>query len=274
MSAVRKKISVVHHLHACGDVGFGIVTYRPRGTYGPVRQLDFQLVVIHRGSAVVTIDGRKQTLRRGQGILLRAGVGVLFQFSRKEETTHSWCRFPPELAAAPFLFPPAAFFRPADGGPWLLDFMRHGWKLPTDIAGLEGRRRMLGLVLAAMWDFCHAFARSTGPGRPPPEPLRQAQRVMETHLAEALSLDEIAARAGVSKGYLTRLAHDHWRTTPIEHFWQLRLDESARLLGETGLGIAEIAYRTGFANPYHFSRRFRARFGRPPRAWRSALWKK
>ena len=272
MSPIDKKISVVHHLHACGTVGFGIVTYLPRGTFGPVRQRDFQLVVIHRGSVTVSVDGRKEVLRKGEGILLEAGYEEYFQFSAKEETTHSWCRFPADLASAPFLFSPGMFRRAAKCSPWLLEFMRKGWKIPADIERAEDRRMLLGMVLAAMWNFCRAVAGPADPGRPRPEPLLKAQRAMEARLAEPLSLKQVAALAGVSKGHLTKLAHKYWEQTPIEHLWQLRLEEAARLLRETGLGIAEIAYRTGFANPYHFSRRFRKRFGRHPRSWRNAIW--
>jgi len=42
----------------------------------------------------------------------------------------------------------------------------------------------------------------------------------------------------------------------MEKLWLIRLEEAARLLSQTGLGVAEVAYRTGFANPFHFSRRF------------------
>jgi transcriptional regulator GlxA family with amidase domain len=60
--------------------------------------------------------------------------------------------------------------------------------------------------------------------------------------------------------------------TPMEKVWLLRLQEAARLLGQTGLGIAEVAYLTGFANPYHFSRRFKAHFGMQPSLWRQTKW--
>jgi AraC family transcriptional regulator len=272
MSSSREKISGVHHLHTSGEIGFGIVTYRPRGTCGPVQQGDWQLVVIHRGLMVRTSEGRKQTVEEGQGILLEPGHEEYLEFSRRQETVHSWCRFPRGLAPAPFSFPSGVCGKPAACSPWLLDFMRRGWKLSTEIETREGRHRMFGLVLAAMWDFCGAFSKSSKVLRPLPASLLKAQAAMESRLAESFSLSELAAWAAVSKGYLIKLAHEYWHTTPIEHLWQLRLEEAARLLRETGLGIAEVAYRTGFANPYHFSRRFRQRFGRHPRAWRSAIW--
>jgi AraC family transcriptional regulator len=272
MSVVRKKISEIHHRRPSGPIGFGIVTYRIGGTYGPVRQTDYQLVVAHTGSFSFQADGQKRQVRKGQGILLEPGPEEFFRFSKSGETTHSWCRFPAELCAPPFIFPAGVFRRPARCSPWLLALMRRGWKLPGEIETPEGRRMMLGMVLAAMWDFCRAFSESADARGPLPAPLAQALRAMEARLAEPLSLGELASLAAVSKSRLIKLAHDHWKTTPMEKFWQLRLDEAARLLRETGLGIGEVAYRTGFANPYHFSRRFRQRFERHPRAWRNAIW--
>lgn len=272
MSAARKKISVIHHLHSGGVIGFGIVTYRPGGTFGPIRQADFQLVVIHQGSVTISVDGQKHSVRKGQGILLNAGYEEFFQFSKSEETTHSWCRFPPDLATTSFSFSPRMLRQPANCSPWLLGLMRRGWTIPAGIDTPEGRRMMLGAVFSAMWDFCRAFSKATDKFQPIPEPLVKVQRVMERQFADPLTLDDLTRHAAISKGYLIKLAHKHWGTTPIERFWQIRLEEAARLLRETGLGIGEIAYRTGFTNPYHFSRRFQQRFGRYPRAWRSAVW--
>jgi len=57
-------------------------------------------------------------------------------------------------------------------------------------------------------------------------------------------------------------------TTPIGYLTQLRLAEAQRLLGVSELSISEIGERVGWANPYHFSRIFRAKMGESPSAWR------
>jgi len=253
-------------------MGFGIVTYRPRGRLGPRRQNFCQLVVIHRGSMIVTVDGREHPVGPGEAILLEPGHEEYFRFSDTRATTHSWCQLSPGAAPSFFSFPPAMFGKVAPCGPWLLDFMQRGWKIPSDARTPEGHQAILCAVLCAMGQFCGAFSKPEAGKQPQPSALKKARQIMEQHLAESLPLNELARRAGASKGHLIKLAREHWGTTPIERFWQVRLEMAARLLRETGLSVSEIAYRTGFANPFHFSRRFRQRFGQNPRLWRKAAW--
>ena len=128
-------------------------------------------------------------------------------------------------------------------------------------------------VLMAMWDFCQAFPSSAeGVASPLPIPLLKAAQLIEARLAEPLTLDDLARGAGIGKGRLIQLARQHWHTTPIERLWVARLERAARLLRETGLTISEVADACGFSNPFHFSRRFKQRFGQQPSAWRKAEW--
>jgi AraC-like DNA-binding protein len=53
---------------------------------------------------------------------------------------------------------------------------------------------------------------------------------------------------------------------------RVRLELAARLLHQPQFGdlpVTEIAWRAGFADPSHFYRRFRERFGMPPGVFRS-----
>lgn len=61
--------------------------------------------------------------------------------------------------------------------------------------------------------------------------------------------------------------------SPARVFARFRL-ERARDLLEEGLSVQECAAVLGFANPYHFSRAFKAAFGQPPSASRGLMPKK
>lgn len=43
-------------------------------------------------------------------------------------------------------------------------------------------------------------------------------------------------------------------------------------LAHTGLRIKDIARNRGFANEFHFSRKFKEAYGQNPRAWRQQNW--
>src|SRR6266498_1072378 len=76
-----------------------------------------------------------------------------------------------------------------------------------------------------------------------------------------LSLDDLAAGACISTGYLSRLFRHHFGIGPVAAFELLRLAQAATLLVRSNLSVAAVAHDCGFANPYHFSRRFHRVYG-------------
>ncbi|HEX6675541.1 MAG TPA: helix-turn-helix transcriptional regulator [Actinomycetes bacterium] len=85
-----------------------------------------------------------------------------------------------------------------------------------------------------------------------------------------LPLAELAAGACVSAGYLSRLFRQHYGVGPVAAFELLRLARAATLLARSNLSVAAVARDCGFANPYHFSRRFRRAYNQPPGRYRRA----
>jgi AraC family transcriptional regulator len=77
-------------------------------------------------------------------------------------------------------------------------------------------------------------------------------------------------RACVSSGYLSRLFRHHYGIGPVAAFELLRLARAATLLLRSNLSVAAVAHDCGFANPYHFSRRFHRVYGHPPGRYRRA----
>lgn len=267
MAVSPKNLSQIHHRKTAGGGGFGVVTYRRGGKFGPRTQRDFQLVVVHRGSAEIWVEGRKLLLGPGMGVLLRPHRVERFQFSRKEETRHSWCQLAPHEVPDAQRFPEAAMLRPAPCPEAVLELIRLGLREIVPPSGVAP------LVLSAIWSFCASVSAEPEGVAVVHEPaLERFQRAMEKRLAEAVTLADLAQEAGVSRGHLIKLVSEKWGATPMEVFWRHRTDAGARLLRETGLTIGEVADRTGFANPYHFSRRFRQRYGASPRVWRLRCW--
>src|SRR5206468_6297763 len=85
-----------------------------------------------------------------------------------------------------------------------------------------------------------------------------------------LSLQDLAAGACISTGYLSRVFRQHYGIGPVAAFELLRLARAATLLGRSNLSVAAVARDCGFANPFHFSRRFHRTYGQPPGRYRRA----
>ena len=91
---------------------------------------------------------------------------------------------------------------------------------------------------------------------------------MEAHLAENLSVHDLAQVAGVSKFHFNRLFKQSTQHTPYQFFLQRRLERAKHLLDYDDLTISQISYQLGFNDQSHFSKRFKEAYGLTPRCYR------
>lgn len=94
--------------------------------------------------------------------------------------------------------------------------------------------------------------------------------LIETHLADPLSLPQIARLAGASERQLQRQFSRDMGDSVMRHYHRLRLRKADELLEKTRLPVTEIALATGFASAAHFSTSYRAEYGISPSARRQA----
>ena len=80
---------------------------------------------------------------------------------------------------------------------------------------------------------------------------------------------DYAAALNLTTGHLNRLVRTATGSTLSDHVEMAAMTEACRLMAFTRLGAAEVGYRLGYADPSHFARRFRARTGLTPTAYRS-----
>ncbi len=95
-----------------------------------------------------------------------------------------------------------------------------------------------------------------------------AVKAMESHVADPISLGDLATVSGVSKRQLNRLFVENLNRPTMRYYREIRLDKALNLLQNSPLSLTEIALATGFANSSHFSRVFSEHFDRPPSRFR------
>ena len=101
--------------------------------------------------------------------------------------------------------------------------------------------------------------------------LAEAILLMERHLEDPLSLDDIAAAVGLSARQLTRLFHGRLGRPPGQFYLDLRIDRAASLLRQTGMSVSEIAVGCGFQSASHLGRHLKRRHGATPGQWRRGV---
>lgn len=101
-------------------------------------------------------------------------------------------------------------------------------------------------------------------------PAQKALWFIEGHLAGALSLDEIAAIAGVSRFHLVRAFAAATGLPVMRYVRARRLTEAARALAAGAPDILDVALEADYGSHEAFTRAFRDHFGITPEAVRAA----
>lgn len=96
--------------------------------------------------------------------------------------------------------------------------------------------------------------------------LLAAVSAMESHVADPLSLSQLALLTGVTPRHLNRLFSDLLGKSAMAYYRDLRLEIGKRLVRDSAMDIARIAEATGFSGAGHFSNAYLARFGARPSA--------
>ena len=76
--------------------------------------------------------------------------------------------------------------------------------------------------------------------------LRRASDMIEAHLAEDLSLADLATTAGMSATHFAKAFKKAVGQSPLQYVIGQRLDRARILLQTTGLPVTEIAHRVGY----------------------------
>ena len=98
--------------------------------------------------------------------------------------------------------------------------------------------------------------------------LEETLAYMESHLAETLSVRDLAARLYLSESHFIRVFKELTGLPPGQYLLRRRLQRACELLWQTGLPISEIAREVGFADPLYFSKAFKKIYGISPTAMR------
>ena len=106
------------------------------------------------------------------------------------------------------------------------------------------------------------------PGSELPEPVEKAMRFAREHMDQAITVDDMAAQAGYSRFYFSRLFARTTGQWPGEYLRDLRMRRAVSLLQTSTLSIKEIALRCGFYDATYFCKVFRKAMGMTPRTYR------
>lgn len=99
-----------------------------------------------------------------------------------------------------------------------------------------------------------------------------AERFLQEHFWQPLTVAEVAAAIGVSPSHLHRVFRAETGVTLVNRVHRLRLEAAAQRLRETDQTVLAIAQDVGFSSQSHLTRLFTRQFGCAPGRYRERSW--
>jgi len=131
----------------------------------------------------------------------------------------------------------------------------------------EALTNALAVHLLRRYAACRPPAEA-GPGGLSKSKLRRTTAYIEAHLAQELSVTELAAVAQTSPAYFARLFRQATGQTPHQYVIKCRIERAKRLLRETEWPIIDIGHHVGFTDQSYFTAVFRKHVTTTPNAYR------
>jgi AraC family transcriptional regulator len=149
------------------------------------------------------------------------------------------------------------------------DYLRRAFdqRIPATSLEMEGRALLLVDWLMRLHQSPHLGVRPQLGGLSARH-LRLVCDFMTDHLAEDISLDDLAELTGLTAKHFSRAFKQSTGLPPHQYLISQRIEAAKRCLVKAETSLADIALACGFADQSHFAATFRKVVGMPPGTWR------
>lgn len=236
----------------------GVATHGQRARHDHFQLPRLWSLHLYRYQAVLILDSVRTPIRPGTVSLVAPGVDIRYEYEGPSEHVFAHLDLPSD---GPTRQVPAI----QDAGaqtPLLSELMlRVVTSLHTDPVQASSQA----------WAVLHRLAAlATGSATGPHAGVTAALSYVESHLAQPLSVSELARTVGLSHNHLTRLFKKTTGQTVVAYIRRRRLTQAAHLLRNSTLPISAVARSVGYDNLQAFNKASRAELGAPPRLARAS----
>lgn len=258
------------------------------------RLLDYLLVYIQQGHCLICVEGTASHFQAGEFCLIQPNelhtlegttdtitpyihMDIFYNPAREE----SFPTRPGQIDLSPFrhLLQPRlndwktiqipVKFSPAHPI-WFRETMLETisiWQQRGPLSQLEAQHRATALVLSLLREQQQGSLETV---QGPPS-FTWVCSYLSFHLAEPLSVAEMAQQVHLSPAHFSKLFRQHFGLSPHQYLLRLRLQHAQSLLSQTNLTLQQIADYCGFADVHHFSKAFKKQVGDAPGMYRRFL---
>lgn len=239
-----------------------------------------ELMLVLEGQAIDLIDGQEYHIRAGDVYVLYPGMlheqreamgyrYAIFKFDREALAAEA-----KDLRGLPgfhllFSMKSGSALRAVADGATLaaIEPLACMMEREMESTSQESEATVRHLFMATVAILCRSCQPSQPSLRLYRQVIAQALGYLETHYAEAVSLEELARITGYSRRHFTRLFRENMCCSAMEYLTELRLNAACRLLKQNE-PLTAVAAACGFSDAAALCHTFRRRFGVTPKAFR------
>ncbi|WP_329113129.1 AraC family transcriptional regulator [Streptomyces sp. NBC_01465] len=214
---------------------------------------------LYRYEGELTVDGAVYAIRPGHVSLAPPGALVEYRYRGRSEHLYAHLEIPD---SGPRSIVPVMQNAGARA-PVLADLLQQAVAVAP-----RNHARACAEVWAALWRVAELAAPGGGAERGS-GPVASAVAHVEAHLAEPLTVPEVALAAGVSHNHLIRLFRAELGVTVVAYIRRRRMEQARHLLRASTLSIPAVAASVGIADLQAFNKACRRELGASPRAIRA-----
>lgn len=226
------------------------------------------IIVCTSGTGWCTLDGVTHAIEKGQVLVLPPQVPHAYGSEQDDPWTVWWLHLNGSDVSE---FLAASEFTVASPARTVSDVYRLVTLVEDVVQQME---RDLGSanLLAASGAAWHLLALLTsGAGAPTAQTtvIDRAKSYLRSNLSDRVSVTELAGMARLSPSHFATLFRTQVGLPVLQYQTQLRMARARELLDTTDLPVARIAEGIGYADPFYFSRQFRAVHGTTAQQYRA-----
>lgn len=251
-----------------------VVVAQGRGLHGRDRPTDrFELpelwsLHLYEYAADLEVDGTTFAVTPGSLSLVRPGSVIRYRYRGPSRHRYAHLRAP--LVPGDTGTHRGLVVRPGAELPGLTDLMASA--VASAAARPERTRADVWMVLLRLRDTVHADPDASGNraarNRPARDHVAAAMSYLEAHLAEKVTVPEVARAVGVSPDHLTRVFTAETGRTVVGYLRQRRVEHAVHLLTRSTMSISAVAATVGIPDLQAFNKTCRDVTGRSPRRLR------
>ena len=249
----------------------GFQKCEPGFSWGPALRNHHIIHFIASGKGVYEKNGVKYTLGANDGFYCPADEMVFYIADSEQPWEYYWVGFngvdSPWLLSAAGLSSENPCFKCDNSEPIvksMLDiYNSNGHNIYNEVEMIGSFYRLMSYIIRENQSTDSIHRKST-------DYINLSIKFIEHNYSRLISVNDIAASAGISRSHLYRLFTQELNITPNEYLIQYRLNNACKLLRDSNINISEAAYSSGFSDPLYFSRVFKRVKGMTPTEYASA----